>query len=449
MMNESIWHGENRFFEKIDMEEQTKHCPYCGEEIQATAKKCRYCGEWLDGEHENHNETPKNEEGGETNDDERKGWIEYFFIDTLFKHYADFNSTVGRKQFWLSYAWLSLFLVAIMSLEVLAAGNIFVKFASPSYLLTSIATLAVLVPFIAACVRRLRDAGLHWAWMSLYAVSFILSIADIVLADGSSNETTNMLLGLSSMVSLLSFIALVVLLCKKGSALCAETKVKVVDIVVLALCALLCLGGVAKAAWDYKRVTDLVESLDSLSSMVDSEEVANDEGTPSPNKANSVKDIALKGDVFIEKPEIEILYYKLILFAEHNGKKYYFPIPKNVGEPGGEGATTPAIVIASSNGSQQVVDLDIATRGGDKVDYDFFSVSSIEDYRVIGDKVFMIGNYLRPDDFGGWGQEVLSYNMSTGDVDIFHGDSKAAEFGEGNQVMIQNLNGNWGTYYMR
>lgn len=29
------------------MEQTMKTCPYCGEEIMATAKKCKHCGEWL------------------------------------------------------------------------------------------------------------------------------------------------------------------------------------------------------------------------------------------------------------------------------------------------------------------------------------------------------------------------------------------------------------------
>ena len=44
---------------------QTKHCPYCGEEIMASAKKCRYCGEWLDKEAQpaaKHESTEENKE---------------------------------------------------------------------------------------------------------------------------------------------------------------------------------------------------------------------------------------------------------------------------------------------------------------------------------------------------------------------------------------------------
>ena len=28
--------------------EETRKCPYCGNEILAVAKKCKHCGEWLD-----------------------------------------------------------------------------------------------------------------------------------------------------------------------------------------------------------------------------------------------------------------------------------------------------------------------------------------------------------------------------------------------------------------
>jgi DNA-directed RNA polymerase subunit RPC12/RpoP len=36
--------------ENIHLMDETKRCPYCGEEILAVARKCKHCGEWLDDE---------------------------------------------------------------------------------------------------------------------------------------------------------------------------------------------------------------------------------------------------------------------------------------------------------------------------------------------------------------------------------------------------------------
>jgi len=70
--------------------EDTKKCPYCGEEIKAVAKKCMHCGEWLDEEHKvipeannaSYAEVPNSENKG--ND----GKIEVYSLDSPISPYA-------------------------------------------------------------------------------------------------------------------------------------------------------------------------------------------------------------------------------------------------------------------------------------------------------------------------------------------------------------------------
>ena len=103
-------------------------------------------------------------------------------IKTVFRKYAEFEGRASRPEFW----WFTLFSALVVSAlgtlnfttmngdGVLAIGST----------LTSLWSIAVLLPTLAVTVRRLRDAGRDWKeifWALLPLVGWILLL--IRLAD--------------------------------------------------------------------------------------------------------------------------------------------------------------------------------------------------------------------------------------------------------------------------
>lgn len=179
------------------MEDATKRCPYCGEEILAVAKKCKHCGEWLD-ENPQVSEpqltavpapvceprptsTPEpkkepvdeREEATSTAAPVRKpGFFEYYFIDLFIRRYADFKGKTSRRQFWMGGLCFVLLLLTLFCID-LATGLMFVC--------TLVGTLALTVPFAAAAIRRLHDTGRSGWWFLIQYVPVVGSIWLLVL----------------------------------------------------------------------------------------------------------------------------------------------------------------------------------------------------------------------------------------------------------------------------
>lgn len=179
------------------MEDATKRCPYCGEEILAVAKKCKHCGEWLDENTQvsmpqptavpapvcepapaptpEPEKAPVNEgkEATPTAAPVRKpGFFEYYFIDLFIRRYADFKGKTSRRQFWMGGLCFVLLLLTLFCID-LATGLMFVC--------TLVGTLALTVPFAAAAIRRLHDTGRSGWWFLIQYVPVVGSIWLLVL----------------------------------------------------------------------------------------------------------------------------------------------------------------------------------------------------------------------------------------------------------------------------
>ena len=90
----------------------------------------------------------------------------------LWKHYADFSGRTTVRGFWMAYLfnWIIAFGLGLI-LPLVGLGFL-------SYLYT----LAVVIPSLAIAVRRLRDAGCHWAnifWPAVPIAGIIVLIVKL------------------------------------------------------------------------------------------------------------------------------------------------------------------------------------------------------------------------------------------------------------------------------
>ena len=93
--------------------------------------------------------------------------------------YADFSSKTSRAHFWLAFFWNSLnslplwvfYVVTSLShqnaQETLNFSTVHSKTGLWALAFLAFFYFLILVPSQAICVRRLRDAGIHWSWIFL------------------------------------------------------------------------------------------------------------------------------------------------------------------------------------------------------------------------------------------------------------------------------------------
>ena len=120
----------------------------------------------------------------------------------FFKNYAEFTGRSTRPDYW--WVWLgnfilsipfwiiyfyTVFLSTVMDSVSDSASEATFMFFGLVAIIYAVFYLAILVPTIALSVRRLRDAGFHWAFIFLRFAPMVGGIALLILLAMPTKET--------------------------------------------------------------------------------------------------------------------------------------------------------------------------------------------------------------------------------------------------------------------
>lgn len=186
--------------------------------------------------------------------DTRPGWLETYVGSAYIRRAADFAGRTPRRTFWLNRAWLLLFAGAALGLGTLLVENVFTSGPTGWWVLPpALLALAAAVPSMAIRARRLRSAGWPPSVLAFYAVPLVLLAVWMLVPCAATEGLNGLLLSLCLLCFGATFATFFAQPDKRDEALPA-TRCQPIDIIVIALCALLWLAGLVKILHDYDRV---------------------------------------------------------------------------------------------------------------------------------------------------------------------------------------------------
>jgi uncharacterized membrane protein YhaH (DUF805 family) len=124
------------------------------------------------------------------------------FVDTVTNHYMDFNGRVGRAQF-----WYYVLVAAVLGIGVAIIAGIV------THLLSTLFSLALLLPNLGMTVRRLHDTGKPGSWALLLLIPIVVQVLlGMMMLSVGMWGVFGVLYGLIQLVSLVSLVAIVIII---------------------------------------------------------------------------------------------------------------------------------------------------------------------------------------------------------------------------------------------